>query len=305
MIVVCFTVLLLEIVKRVKVGHLMQTVVDFFSNYESWQRASLLIGGLMFFWLVEGLLPNFPHPRKRGNHAGLNLFFYATTVVINTGLAVMILWVSDWTQGSGFGLLQWVSLPLWATALVGLLLLDLIGAWLIHFLQHKIKVLWRFHLIHHTDTHIDVTTALRHHPVESLFRVTFTILGVLIVGAPMWLVMLYQFLSALFSQFNHANFSLPAWLDRPLSWVFVTPDFHKVHHHYVQPYTDTNYGNIFSFWDRLTGQVGHLAKSELVYGIETHPARHEHNSIKSLLVMPFKAYRSPQGADSTKPETLD
>ena len=120
-------------------------------------------------------------------------------------------------------------------------------------MEHKIKVLWRFHLIHHTDAHVDTTTANRHHPGESVIRFVFTTLAVLVVGAPMWMVMLYQSMSVVLSQFNHANIGLPGWLDRGLSWFIVTPDMHHVHHHYIQPYTDSNYGNIFAFWDRLFG----------------------------------------------------
>jgi sterol desaturase/sphingolipid hydroxylase (fatty acid hydroxylase superfamily) len=88
---------------------------------------------------------------------------------------------------------------------IGLLLLDLIGAYLVHFVEHKTKFLWRFHLIHHTDTWVDTTSANRHHPGESIIRFTFTTLGVLIVGSPMWMVFLYQTLSVIATQFNHAH----------------------------------------------------------------------------------------------------
>jgi sterol desaturase/sphingolipid hydroxylase (fatty acid hydroxylase superfamily) len=85
--------------------------------------------------------------------------------------------------------------------------LDLIGAYLVHLVEHKTKVLWRFHLIHHTDTWIDTTTANRHHPGESVIRFTFTAIGVLLIGSPMWLVLSNLIRWA--TQFNHANISLP------------------------------------------------------------------------------------------------
>jgi sterol desaturase/sphingolipid hydroxylase (fatty acid hydroxylase superfamily) len=78
-----------------------------------------------------------------------------------------------------------------------------------HFVEHKTKFLWRFHLIHHTDTWVDTTSANRHHPGESIIRFTFTTLGVLIVGSPMWMIFLYQTLSVIATQFNHANIALP------------------------------------------------------------------------------------------------
>jgi sterol desaturase/sphingolipid hydroxylase (fatty acid hydroxylase superfamily) len=110
----------------------------------------------------------------------------------------------------------------WLYAIVGLLLLDFIGAYLVHLVEHKVKFLWRFHLIHHTDTWIDTTTANRHHPGESVLRFIFTTLGVFIVGSPMWMVFLYQSLSVLATQFNHANIVLPKRLDNILSYIIVS-----------------------------------------------------------------------------------
>ncbi len=144
------------------------------------------------------------------------------------------------------------------------------GAWLIHYLQHKIKWMWKFHLIHHADTYVDATTANRHHPGESVFRFIFTVIAVCITGAPIWLVFFYQSISVACAQFNHANITLPKKLDDALSWVIVSPNMHKVHHHYVQPYTDSNYANIFSIWDRLFGTFQILKREHLIYGIDTH-----------------------------------
>ena len=178
-------------------------------------------------------------------------------------------------------------------ALLGLLLLDLIGAYFAHWVQHSIPVLWKFHLIHHTDVFVDTTTANRHHPGESLIRFACTILAVLIAGAPMWLVFLYQSLSVVFSQFNHANIQLPKKLDTFISFFIVSPDMHKVHHHYLLPYTDTNYGNIFSVWDRLFGTFSSLSNAEIVYGIDTHQHVEQHSGIKKMLKIPFEKIQKP------------
>jgi sterol desaturase/sphingolipid hydroxylase (fatty acid hydroxylase superfamily) len=147
--------------------------------------------------------------------------------------------------------------------------------------------MWRFHLIHHTDTWIDTTSANRHHPGESVIRFLFTTLGVVAIGSPMWLVFLYQSLSVVFSQFNHANISLPEKADKLLSWVIVSPDMHKVHHHYMLPYTDSNYGNIFSIWDRIFGTFRILNKKDIVYGVDTHMMPDVHNNLRNLLKIPF------------------
>ena len=144
-------------------------------------------------------------------------------------------------------------MPLWSYAIAGLLLMDFFGAYVPHYIEHRVKPLWMIHLVHHSDQKVDTTTANRHHPLESVVRFVFTLIGVLIIGAPMGIVMLYQSMSLVATQFNHANISLPKKLDKWLSYVIVSPDMHKVHHHFVLPYTDSNYGNIFSIWDRLFG----------------------------------------------------
>jgi sterol desaturase/sphingolipid hydroxylase (fatty acid hydroxylase superfamily) len=181
--------------------------------------------------------------------------------------------------------------------ILGLIFLDLIGAWLIHWIEHRVKWMWKFHLIHHTDPSVDVTSGLRHHPGENIFRLMFTSLAVLVTGASLGLVMLYQTISAFFAALTHANIQMPSWIDKPLSWIFVTPHFHKIHHHYVQPHTDSNYGNIFSIWDHLfrtTSYVGVM--DDLIYGIDTHMSPEEHSSIKNLLMVPFQEYRHPVGS---------
>ncbi len=177
------------------------------------------------------------------------------------------------------------------------MLLDLFGAYLVHLVEHKVKFLWKFHLVHHSDTLVDVTTGLRHHPGEALFRMLFTILGVVLVGAPIWLVFVYQTCSVFFTHLNHANICLPLKVDRTLSWVLVTPNMHKVHHHYTQPYTDTNHGNIFAIWDRLFGTFAQVQdSSKLVYGIDTHMDSKEHEDVVKLLKIPFQPYRPPIGS---------
>lgn len=216
-----------------------------------------------------------------------------TTIAINFTLAFLLLATSDWTITNDFGVLQWLpAMPLWLYAFIGLLLIDFIGAYLAHLIEHKVKFLWRFHLIHHTDTWIDTTSGNRHHPGESVIRFTFTILGVFIVGSPMWMVFLYQTISVISTQFTHANIALPEKLDSFLSYFIVSPNMHKVHHHYKLPYTDSNYGNIFSVWDRIFGTFMYLKKEDIVYGIDTHMNPEEHNRLNNLLKIPFQEGRS-------------
>lgn len=266
----------------------MDEIINYFATIPSSHRSLILVSGITVFWLVENAFPLFRFNYKKLQHAGINFFFTLTTIIINFLLAFILLKTADWTIKNQFGILHWLpDMNFWLYTIIGLLLLDLIGAYLPHYIQHKTKDLWRFHLIHHSDTWIDTTSANRHHPGESVIRFVFTTLGVLVLGTPMWLVFLYQTLSVVATQFNHANIALPKKIDSFLSWVIVSPDMHKVHHHYQMPYTDSNYGNIFSVWDRLFGTFKVLPTAQIVYGIDTHMDPQQHNRIGSLLRIPF------------------
>jgi len=162
-----------------------------------------------------------------------------------------------------------------------------------HFVEHKVKPLWMIHLVHHTDHKVDTTTANRHHPLESVVRFVFTLFGVFVIGAPIGIVMLYQSMSLIATQFSHANIKLPKKVDHALSYFLVSPDMHKVHHHYVLPYTDSNYGNIFSIWDRILGTYMELDREKIVYGVDVFPDEVENGKIWSLLKQPFQKYQKP------------
>ncbi|MFN3755637.1 MAG: sterol desaturase family protein [Flavobacterium sp.] len=273
----------------------METIIHFFENISSFHRGLILVGGITVFWLIEDVFPLFKMKYHKWKHAGINIFFTTTTIIVNFALAFVLLLSADWATQNNIGILQWLpEMNPWFFAIIGLLLLDLIGAYWVHLIEHKIKFLWRFHLIHHTDTWIDTTSANRHHPGESVIRFVFTVLGVIIVGSPMWLVFLYQSLSVVFSQFNHANITLPKKVDKWMSYCIVSPDMHKVHHHYKLPYTDSNYGNIFSIWDRIFGTFSYLDRDQIVYGVDTHMEPKENNELKTLLKIPFQPYRPPE-----------
>jgi sterol desaturase/sphingolipid hydroxylase (fatty acid hydroxylase superfamily) len=266
----------------------MDFLIEYFSNIPATHRSVILVGGIAIFWLIESAVPLFRFSYNKWKHAAINIFFTITTVIVNVSLAFILLLTADWVVANEIGLLQWApDMNLILYALIGLMLLDLISAWFAHWIQHKVRWMWVFHLIHHTDTHIDTTSANRHHPGESVIRFIFTTIAVLLVGTPMWLVFLYQSLSVLLSQFNHANISLPVWIDRTISWFIVSPDMHKVHHHYVQPYTDSNYGNIFSVWDRLFGTFTTLDREKIVYGVDTHMNPEHVTDLKTMLKIPF------------------
>ena len=272
----------------------MESVIYYFENISSLHRSMILVGGISFFWIIEGSIPLFSLRYRKWKHAIPNLFFTLTTIIINFLLAFLLLNVSDYVVNENFGILSFFSeAPLIFKVLIGILLLDFFGAYLAHYLEHQIKPLWMIHLVHHSDHKVDTTTANRHHPLESLIRFAFTLFGIIIIGAPIGYIMLYQSISLIFSQFNHANIKLPKALDKVISYIFVSPDMHKIHHHYRLPYTDANYGNIFSIWDHMLGTYMNFDREKIKYGVDVFPDEKKNSKIKELLKQPFEPYQRP------------
>lgn len=264
----------------------MESFMQFWEHIQSWQRMAILLGGMVFFWLLEGYYPLFTFSFRRYKHAGINLIFLLTTVILNLLLGTVTIMVCSYVTRHQIGLLNWLALPLWANILLGLFFMDFFGQYAPHYAMHKIKWMWKFHMIHHSDTKVDVTTGTRHHPGEWVFRETTTILGVLVLGLPIGMYFLYRSVAAIFTHFNHANIRVPLWLDKPISWLLVSPNMHKVHHHYKRPYTDTNYANIFSLWDRIFGTFTYEDPRKLRYGLDVLDGRTDEN-LRYQLRLPF------------------
>jgi sterol desaturase/sphingolipid hydroxylase (fatty acid hydroxylase superfamily) len=171
---------------------------------------------------------------------------------IMAALAVPIAAVAAafYAQAHGLGLLNQVSWPQWLKLVISLLVLDL-AIWAQHLASHKIGILWRLHQVHHADRDIDVTTAVRFHPVEIALSMLWKILVVVPLGASPFAVFLFEVILNACAMFNHANIALPAWLDRIVRTLVVTPDMHRVHHSVLWREHDSNYGFNLSVWDRL------------------------------------------------------
>lgn len=150
----------------------------------------------------------------------------------------------------GIGLLNQVGLPTWIKAAMALLVLDL-AIWAQHLASHKVPIFWRLHQVHHADRDIDVTTAVRFHPVEIALSMLWKIVVVVPLGASPFAVFLFEVILNACAMFNHANIALPAWLDRILRLFIVTPDMHRVHHSVLWSEHNRNYGFNLSVWDRL------------------------------------------------------
>jgi len=266
-------------------------IVEYFSTLEErpLERMAILVGGLLIFWMIEGAIPLLPmrYKKTKLRHAGVNFIFTALHLILHTGIAVLIIKLSDWCHLNNFGIVYWTNANVLGAILIGVLALDF-SSWLVHYVMHKNRLLWRFHLIHHSDTNVDVTTGLRHHPGDSLMRGIFFLLLIFISGAPMYSVMIYQTLVVLATAFTHANISLPTTIDKVLSLVLISPNMHKVHHHWKQPYTDSNYGAVFSIWDRILGTFRKLDPKDIRYGLDRYYPDEKDEDVVALLKKPFQ-----------------
>jgi sterol desaturase/sphingolipid hydroxylase (fatty acid hydroxylase superfamily) len=253
------------------------------------ERLLLLVTGMLLLWIIEGAIPLFAltYKKNKWRHASVNLSLTLIHLFIHTGFAVFIILLSDAARKYEFGLVQWLQASTLWTIILSIIVLDFFGGWLVHLIQHKIRLLWRFHIIHHSDNNVDVTTSLRHHLLESVLRGIFFLIGVVVAGAPMYAVMIFQTLIVLSAQFSHANIRLPHIVDTIISFVFVSPNMHKVHHHWQQPYTDSNYGAVFSIWDRLFGTFYKLDPSQIRYGLDRYYPNEEDENLRMLMKRPF------------------
>lgn len=157
---------------------------------------------------------------------------------------------ASYAEAHRIGLLNQLDWPEWLKIAVALLVLDL-AIWAQHLASHKIPLFWRLHRVHHADRDIDVTTAVRFHPIEIGLSMLWKIVVVMAIGAGPLAVFLFEVILNACAVFNHANIALPAWLDRPLRLLVVTPDMHRVHHSVLWREHDSNYGFNLSVWDRL------------------------------------------------------
>ena len=266
---------------------MIDSIVVFFENLTSLQKFIWIVSCLFVFWILEGVYPLKKHQYNKWKHAKTNFILLFSTMIINIVFGVITVGVFTWVQATNFGLLNLVDWPVWIEILLAILILDFTSQYVVHYLLHKIPFMWRFHTVHHSDTHVDVTSGTRHHPIDFIFRETFALIGVVIAGLPVAYYLIYRILTILFTYFSHADIQLPLWLDKIISYVFISPNTHKFHHHHVMPWTDTNFGNIFSFWDRIFGTFIYKDTKDIVYGVDILDAEKSEDIIYQLKV-PFK-----------------
>lgn len=242
---------------------------------------------ILFFWFLELLL--FPQAiKEKGLHSFVNLKFIAFVLPVQLLLSTLVFYVAGWTVSNEWGVLH--LLPITENKityfLVAFLAIDFFD-YFYHVLMHKVPFLWRFHQVHHSDMDVDISTTIREHPGETFVRVSYLVAVVFILGVPGEFLLLKQFIQSFVNLTSHSKVKLPKKVNDIVSLVFVTPNTHHVHHHYVLPHTDSNFGDILTIWDHLFKTFSNLNQSEIVHGVDTNMNADQNKDFKDLIKRPF------------------
>jgi sterol desaturase/sphingolipid hydroxylase (fatty acid hydroxylase superfamily) len=247
-----------------------------------------IVGGLFaLLFCVERLFP------LRESKAGLvaRLFVNASLSALAFLIAAVAvrpaaLHMLSWTSTQPFGLMHLLPLPGWAQFIVAFLLLDL-SFYYWHLLNHKVPFLWRFHNVHHIDPALDVSTGFRFHFGEVLFSTAFRVAQVSLIGMSLATFAAYELVFQSETLFHHSNLRLPIRVERLLNKIVVTPRMHGIHHSQVRRETNSNYGVVFPWWDRLHRTLGlNIPQNKIEIGVPGYSSI-ENNRLWRTILMPF------------------
>ena len=268
-------------------------VEGFIREHEPALRLAAFLGVFAAVALAELASPKRRLRDRKLRRWGINVAIVAlNTVAARIAVGTAAVGVAAVASTQGFGLFHALGWPGWIEIICAIVLLDL-AVYLQHALLHAVPGLWRFHMMHHTDLDIDVTTGARFHVVEIFFSIGWKTTVVAALGAPVVAVVVFEVLLNATSMFNHGNVALPARVDRILRLFVVTPDMHRVHHSVAEHETNSNFGFNLPWWDRLFGtyraqpEAGH---EMMTIGLEgfRDPSR---LGFLALLTLPFRAGR--------------
>jgi sterol desaturase/sphingolipid hydroxylase (fatty acid hydroxylase superfamily) len=250
-------------------------------------RLAALLAACALLSSIEILIPLFRYQPGRFRRAAPNIILAAGVVLTNLALASVTASVSAIVTHRGIGFFAGTRLRPWILLLLGIAGLDL-SAYLAHLLLHKLALGWRFHRVHHSELEVDVTTAFRQHPGETLWRLLWQGIGTVVFGLPFWVLPAYLSLSSLNALLEHANLRVHEKVDRFLQLLIVTPNMHKIHHSRDAAETDSNYSNIFSIWDRLFRTYTRRTEyTTLSYGLDDYDSKQKQR-LKELIIEPFR-----------------
>jgi len=251
-----------------------------------------VFSGIFLFFLLEYIIPFRPSTLSKLNRWRINFSVNLCNVVlIDYGFIVLLHKTEFFSSPLNFDLLNTYNIPsLWRMIITVVILDFSMYAW--HRLNHAIPFLWRFHRVHHTDLNLDVSTASRFHFGEVTGSTVITYSFMLMLGATIFEVRVFQVILFLMAQFGHSNLKLWKPLDEFLWFILVPPAMHRIHHSQIKEEADSNFGTIFSFWDRIFRTFKKdVEQSRLVFGLK------EFNDPKELflfkiLLLPFRGFFS-------------
>lgn len=270
----------------------MDFIVNYFSAVPDSHRIILLGVCFIVFGNFE-ILFEFKKVNFKLNHILTNSLFILPAAPVQFLIGILIVKELSFETLNQDGFLNLLNLKsdYFLIFILGFVLLDFCE-YVYHVIMHKVKRLWMIHLVHHSDRDLTVSSTLREHPAETTIRLLFLVIWIFLTGVPFWVLLFRQFIQIVSNVFAHSNFRLSERVDKKLSLLFVTPNMHQVHHHYLQPYTDKNYGDVLSIWDRLFGTYTTADKNELEFGVDNYLDKNENTNFFSLLKIPFGKYRS-------------
>lgn len=274
---------------------------------EFWVVAAMALwaGGL---FVSERLWPLRRRERSLLRRLGVNAGLAASAFAAVTGIVRPVVdGVLAWTGGSGFGVIAWLGLGGIAELALGFVLMDL-SFYYWHRLNHQVPWLWRFHVVHHVDPDLDVTTALRFHFGEIALSSVFRLAQIGLIGLSPAAFALYEIAFQAGTLFHHSNVRLPLRLERALNWLLVTPRMHGVHHSRVRSETHSNYSVVLSVWDRLHGSLWlSTPQAAIRAGVPAYSWPQD-NGLGQTLSMPFREQRrdwmSPTGQAMVRREQV-
>jgi sterol desaturase/sphingolipid hydroxylase (fatty acid hydroxylase superfamily) len=255
----------------------------------------VLIASILVFGLLENLLPFFKYRRSLLTRILPNVILaIVNTLAVSISITLLLQWV--WQQTTITGLLSGLNeRSPWLAGLITFLVLDFYIYWW-HRFMHTWGIGWRFHRVHHTELEMNVSSAYRFHLIEVVASNLPKIPLVLLLGIAPKYFLAYDIVFGVIICFHHSNWSLPQPIDKVLSYVTVTPNFHRVHHSQIMAETNSNYGSVFSWWDRLFGSYKHRQHpQDINLGLAEYPK--PLNPIE-LWLLPF---RSNQPTEPTQP----
>jgi sterol desaturase/sphingolipid hydroxylase (fatty acid hydroxylase superfamily) len=232
----------------------VQKLVVWAVRWEEWAPAAVFVAAAAW----EAWRPGRPRTLARGWRwvTNLGLWFADNALLRALGLvnvAAALLAFLHIPHLSLFDAVHAAAGP-WGVLVAGCLALDLVG-YLLHRLSHRVFVLWRLHAVHHADTDVDASTAVRHHPFEALVSGMATLLATLFLGIPLAVLLIYALLALAVQLFQHANLRLPVAAEAVLGWIIVTPGLHRAHHSVLPEHYNANFGTVLSLWDRWLGTL--------------------------------------------------